>query len=119
MLSRSSCARVTSDQHQSGHGSTTGRVRRRAGNVSEYRFGDTSTGAFRRRRGTGNAAVVDVHAPGAGGLGYRAASQSDSGPVAMSTNLGSTRAPAATSRCATPTQSPSFTEKLSSGWDGL
>jgi hypothetical protein len=27
-------ARVTSDQHQSGHGSTTGRVRRRAGSVS-------------------------------------------------------------------------------------
>lgn len=31
MLSRSSSARVTSDQHQSGHGSTTGRVRRLAG----------------------------------------------------------------------------------------
>ena len=35
MLSRSSSARVTSDQHQSGHGSTTGRVRRRAGSVSK------------------------------------------------------------------------------------
>ncbi len=42
MVSRSSSARVTSDQHQSGHGSTTRSVRRRAGSVSVYRFGDTA-----------------------------------------------------------------------------
>jgi hypothetical protein len=66
MVSRSSSARVTSDQHQSGHGSTTGRVRRRAGSVSVYRFGDMSTGALRRsarswNAGASDAAVIDVH----------------------------------------------------------
>src|SRR5512132_88055 len=55
MVSRSSSARVTSDQHQSGHGSTTRRVRRRAGSVSVYRLGDISTGALRRRARSWNA----------------------------------------------------------------
>ena len=49
IAARSSSARVTSDQHQSGHGSTTGRVRSRAGSVSVYRLGDISSGASRRR----------------------------------------------------------------------
>ena len=35
MLSRSSFARVTSDQHQSGAGSTTGQVRRLVGQMGE------------------------------------------------------------------------------------
>ena len=55
MLSRSSFARVTSDQHQSGHGSTTGRVRRLAGSLSKCRFGDMRTGALRRRARSWNA----------------------------------------------------------------
>ena len=54
-LARSSSARVTSDQHQSGEGSTTGRVRRLAGNRSTCRFGDIRTGALRRSARSWNA----------------------------------------------------------------
>jgi hypothetical protein len=55
MLSRTSFARVTSDQHQSGHGSTMGWC--------------VESGRAVVERCSGNAAVVDVHDPCAGGFG--------------------------------------------------